>query len=497
MKAIIFFFILFFNFQTYVLSEEQIIGSVGLAIGKITNQNGQILKAGDDIYLGDIIQSEDQSKSQILLLDQTVITLGEKTSITLDEFVFNSDDSKDKILTTIINGSIKVLSGKISQGNPEDLVVKIPAGTIGARGTEFQTIVDEVGGTSKVLLIGPGENNSLGLRPGAIEVTNALGSVILNTPFAFTEVDINQEPSPPITISNEQLEEFKNSINATNNLQSKNVQEAVKETVKEGLFNDNQITGNEIIGDIVIAALNLSDGGITFDEIAEALGVNLEQLLGEDFQASIENESTENQILMANAEGGDGLAYILKYGGANLGDTTYGDFQGIASGTYTYTGNNINMVATKGSGSGTYSGVTAVNFATKVISNTYSGTLGLGSEAQTDFSYSNTVDYSSETPENMLRNRIVFSIDNSDGTTAEAPIGGADGFNPNNYKVTADDYHADGETSFSNVQMNGSPNPSTGSVGNIALNVLQYDADGIASENVINGQRTGIMPSRK
>ena len=59
---------------------------------------------------------------------------------------------------------------------------------------------------------------------------------------------------------------------------------------------------------------------------------------------------------MANAEGGDGLAYVLRYGGTNLGATTYGDFQGITSGTYTYTGNNINMAATKGTGSGTFSG---------------------------------------------------------------------------------------------------------------------------------------------
>jgi len=497
LKAIIFFFILFFNFQTYVFSEEQIIGSVGLAIGKITNQNGQILKAGDDIYLGDIIQSEDQSKSQILLLDQTVITLGEKTSITLDEFVFNSDDSKDKILTTIINGSIKVLSGKISQGNPEDLVVKIPAGTIGARGTEFQTIVDEVGGTSKVLLIGPGENNSLGLRPGAIEVTNALGSVILNTPFAFTEVDINQEPSPPITISNEQLEEFKNSINATNNLQSKNVQEAVKETVKEGLFNDNQITGNEIIGDIVIAALNLSDGGITFDEIAEALGVNLEQLLGEDFQASIENESTDNQIAMANAEGGDGLAYILKYGGTNLGMTTYGDFQGIASGTYTYTANNINMAATKGTGSGTLNGVTTVNFASQTINNTFSGSLTLDGNSSADFSYSFTTDYSSGTATSDLENRDYFSINNSNGATAQTTKSSNGSFDPNDFTAAGGSYYADAETGIFNVQMNGSPNPSTGSVATIALWVADYNDAATDTENTLDGQRAGIMPSRK
>ena len=56
---------------------------------KYHNQKGEVLKAGDKIYFGDIIKAEDQSKSQILLLDETVITLVEKSPVTLDEFVYD------------------------------------------------------------------------------------------------------------------------------------------------------------------------------------------------------------------------------------------------------------------------------------------------------------------------------------------------------------------------------------------------------------------------
>ena len=38
---------------------------------------------------------------------------------------------------------------------------------------------------------------------------------------------------------------------------------------------------------------------------------SVEQLLGEEATEEFENESAENQIAMANAEGGDGLAYVL------------------------------------------------------------------------------------------------------------------------------------------------------------------------------------------
>ena len=42
------------------------------------------------------------------------------------------------------------------------------------------------------------------------------------------------------------------------------------------------------------------------------------------------------------------------------------------------------------------------------------------------------------------------------------------------------------ETGFFNVQMNGSsPNPSTGSVATIALNVLEYNDDADDKENLL------------
>jgi hypothetical protein len=270
-------------------------------------------------------------------------------------------------------------------------------------------------------------------------------------------------------------------------------QESVQEAIKEGLFDDNQIGGNEIIGQIVADALNLSDGGLTFDQIAILLGTSVEQLLGEDAAEEFENESVENQIAMANAEGGDGLAYVLRYGGQNLGSTTYGDFQGITSGTYTYTGNNINMAATKGTGSGTFSGVTTVNFAAQTIANTYSGNLTLDGNDAVDFSYSFTTDYSGGSASSSLENKDYFSINKSTGATAQYDNSS---FDPRDFTSAAGEYYSQPRTDFFNVQMNGSPNPSTGSVANIALQVTDYNNDATDTENTIDGQRTGIMPTR-
>ena len=486
-------FLIFISFINFSNASEIIVGNIGLAIGNITNQKGEVLKAGDKIYFGDIIKAEDQSKSQILLLDQTVITIGAKTSVTLDAFIYDPNSQEGKITTNIIEGSVKVLSGKISEKNPDNLIVKTPAGSIGTRGTEFQAIVDQDEEVSKVLLIGPGQNNTLGLRPGAVEVFNDQGSVLLDTPFAFTEFAANQIPAPPVTITNEQLQEFQNFLDVREaGLESEEVQTAIK----EGLFDDNQIQGNEIIGEIVQTALDTAGGGLTFDQLATVLGVSLEQLIGEEGVEEIENESAENQIAMANAEGGDGLAYVLRYGGENLGETTYGDFQGISSGTYTYTANGVNMAATTGTGSGTFNGQTIVNFATKEISNTFSGTISLDGKDTVDFSHSFTIDYSGGAAGTSLDNVNLdqFSINNGTGATASVNLNLPADYA--NYQPADSLYLGEAATNFNNVQMNGSSNSPIGSIGNLSFTATQYVDVGGDIANSINGQRTGVMPAR-
>jgi len=486
-------FLIFISFINLSNASEIIVGNIGLAIGNITNQKGEVLKAGDKIYFGDIIKAEDQSKSQILLLDQTVITIGAKTSVTLDAFIYDPNSQEGKITTNIIEGSVKVLSGKISEKNPDNLIVKTPAGSIGTRGTEFQAIVDQDEEVSKVLLIGPGQNNTLGLRPGAVEVFNDQGSVLLDTPFAFTEFAANQIPAPPVTITNEQLQEFQNFLDVREaGLESEEVQTAIK----EGLFDDNQIQGNEIIGEIVQTALDTAGGGLTFDQLATVLGVSLEQLIGQEGVEEIENESAENQIAMANAEGGDGLAYVLRYGGENLGETTYGDFQGISSGTYTYTANGVNMAATTGTGSGTFNGQTIVNFATKEISNTFSGTISLDGKDTVDFSHSFTIDYSGGAAGTSLDNVNLdqFSINNGTGATASVNLNLPADYA--NYQPADSLYLGEAATNFNNVQMNGSSNSPIGSIGNLSFTATQYVDVGGDIANSINGQRTGVMPAR-
>ena len=97
MKKIIILLIFLLGIVNISNANDQIIGSIGLAVGIVKNQNGKVLKPGDPIYFGDKITVENKSKSQILLLDETVLTLGQKSTITIDDFVYDPSTNNEGI----------------------------------------------------------------------------------------------------------------------------------------------------------------------------------------------------------------------------------------------------------------------------------------------------------------------------------------------------------------------------------------------------------------
>jgi len=252
MRKILSIILILLSFLSYSNAQEkQIIGVLAAAVGQVFNQEGIQLKTGDKIYFGDTIRVNDKSNSQILLLDQTVLNVGAKSEVIIDEFVFDPSNNDGKILSQIKQGSMKVITGLISEKDPNNLIVKVPAGSIGTRGTEFQAIVNNDNQESKILLIGPGPGNTLGLRPGAVEVANNLGSVVLDQPYTYTKMVPNTPPDPPVVIPAAELNEFKQSLEAKNTEVIQEPEQAAQddETTKETLYADK--SKDEVLGDVL------------------------------------------------------------------------------------------------------------------------------------------------------------------------------------------------------------------------------------------------------
>ncbi len=162
-------------------SNNSFVGVIGAAIGDIKNQKNESLSNGSKIFFGDTIISKSKSNAQILFLDQTVLTLGEETELTIDEFVYDPNSQDGSFVSTVKTGTVKFITGQISKKNPDNLEVKVPAGTLGARGTEF-VVLSESNNESTVVLLGPGPNNSLGMIPGNLILSDGVSSVNITNP---------------------------------------------------------------------------------------------------------------------------------------------------------------------------------------------------------------------------------------------------------------------------------------------------------------------------
>ena len=186
--------------------EKQLIGIIGAVSGTIKT-NTRELKTGDKIYLNETILAGKDSGTQILLLDQSTFSIGSDSEVVMDTFIYDPATNEGKIVASVKQGSLKVISGLISKKNPDSLTVEVPEGTLGSRGTEFQTMVSKT--QTSTLLIGPGKNNTLGLRPGAVLVGNAQGSTLLNNPYSISTMKKGKAPGQARKITKKQLKKFK------------------------------------------------------------------------------------------------------------------------------------------------------------------------------------------------------------------------------------------------------------------------------------------------
>ena len=160
---------------------NEVIGVIAAGIGDISNQKSEKLTTGSKIYFGDTIIVRAQSNAQILLLDETALTIGEKSELTIDDFVYDPQSKVGKIVSNIKIGTVRVITGEISKNDPDNLEVNVPTGSIGARGTEF-VVVTESDEKSTVVLLGPGKKNTLGMIPGILNVSDGFNTVNISTP---------------------------------------------------------------------------------------------------------------------------------------------------------------------------------------------------------------------------------------------------------------------------------------------------------------------------
>lgn len=187
------------------LAQSKIQAGVSAAVkGKIQIASlgagvGRNARSGEDIYLGDRISSGDNAGMQVLLLDETVFTIGAQSALTIDEFVYDPETGGGKVTAKVVRGAFRFVTGRIARAEPRAMAVKLPIGSIGIRGTIAAGRVD--GNSSLVVLLGPGSNTDTDERVGRILVSNAGETVeISRVGFATIIEGLNVAPIEPFQL---------------------------------------------------------------------------------------------------------------------------------------------------------------------------------------------------------------------------------------------------------------------------------------------------------
>lgn len=184
-------------------------GDVQIAAISGVRAVGKNVASGEPIFLGDKVTTGAKGRLQIMLLDETVFTIGPKAAIIIDKFVYDPSTSKGKVAATILKGTFRFVTGKVSKRDPKNMVVKLPVGSIGVRGTSVAGHTDGVSAT--VVLLGPGPNTNTGERVGSITVSG-LGAGLAGGPvnivrpgFATRIAGADQPPTSPVRLPPGQL----------------------------------------------------------------------------------------------------------------------------------------------------------------------------------------------------------------------------------------------------------------------------------------------------
>jgi hypothetical protein len=89
------------------------------------------LSVGADVYSKEMVTTGDRGSADLKFQDDTSLTVGPKSSVRLDQFVYDPNKSSGTVAIQAIRGSFRFVTGSQSKGSYQ---IKTPYGTLGVRG---------------------------------------------------------------------------------------------------------------------------------------------------------------------------------------------------------------------------------------------------------------------------------------------------------------------------------------------------------------------------
>ncbi|HVI90640.1 MAG TPA: FecR domain-containing protein [Dongiaceae bacterium] len=110
------------------------IGSIGaldtMATGQQQGGATETLMIGADVFRNQTVRTDATGLVDILFADESTITIGHHSEITLDDFAYDPDAQRGNLAVGLSDGVLRFIGGKISKKTPVQVVTPLAALTI-------------------------------------------------------------------------------------------------------------------------------------------------------------------------------------------------------------------------------------------------------------------------------------------------------------------------------------------------------------------------------
>ena len=156
-------------------------GKVAFVLGQVEKKsaNGDVSRVTKSTIFNksDVINTKKNGQLMILMADSSKITIRPNTTFRIDNYSYNQDIQTDKSHYGLVEGGFRFITGKMGKNNKSSYKLTTAMGTIGIRGTDFETNIcenscsNDKGLFVKVISGGVSLNNNAGtidISPGDI-----------------------------------------------------------------------------------------------------------------------------------------------------------------------------------------------------------------------------------------------------------------------------------------------------------------------------------------
>jgi hypothetical protein len=122
------------------------IGLVKVANGSVTIERGGVqhkAEVGSPVRAADVLRTGADGSAGITFSDNSLVSIGPGTVFAIDAYEFDSTTHAGRFESSLRQGRLAAVSGKMVKQSPDAMKVRTPASVMGVRGTEFVVQVEE------------------------------------------------------------------------------------------------------------------------------------------------------------------------------------------------------------------------------------------------------------------------------------------------------------------------------------------------------------------